>query len=201
MTTLTHGVLGLDLSLTRPAACYLPSGWRPGDWGAIVAASWPSKPAKPHAADGPLERERARWARVSTIAHQVGEFVHAHAVAGTDAIAVEDYPYGMQGTAVTGLAELRGAVCTVLRSISPQYVPLPLNISTCRKLLLGKLPSRRKGEPPLPKGAAKVAVQQALYGAGAFNLANDDECDAFAVANALLSDCGAVAVSFADATP
>lgn len=183
-------IIGLDLSLARPAACHIPRGWEPGDWAALDVASWPSKKSK-DSPENATEAERARWQRVAVIAEQVTAFVKPHKVSY---VVVEGYAFGMHSSSVTALAELRGAVCMSLLGIG--VVPVPVNISTCRKLLLGKLPSRRKGEPPPAKGAAKAAVQEALYKMGA-SFTNDDECDAFCCANLALSDMGHTAVTAA----
>lgn len=189
-------IVGLDLSLSRPAACFIPHGWTPGAWSKLTVRSW-GRPKEKHEKEDAHNAAGRRADRIVEIVNAVAPFICECARVGKPqggtrtAIYVEDYPYGLRTQGQYDLAELRGALNAAIHVHG--LVALPLNISTCRKLLLGKLPSRKKGEPPLPKGAAKVAVQLALQSMGA-RFDNDDECDAFAVANLGLSNSGAVAI-------
>ena len=97
---------------------------------------------------------------------------------------VEDYAFSRRSSSVTKLAELGGHARCEFLSYGRVLTPVPA--SAARKLLLGKLPRKD----------AKVAVQAALYGADAL-LNNDNECNAFAVANFGLSEQGCVALTLA----
>ena len=178
-TARSVAVVGLDLSLTRSAACYVPPGWEPGDWDSLefVTAGFEVKGRDPAAC--------AR--RLSVVANVMFEFVHWRVQqARSDELHVflEDHAYGIgQSNIVT--AELVGCVKRDLYE-RLGIVALPVNQSTARKLLLGKLPPRERGS----------AVAVALKAAG-WPHRGSDVGDAFVVANAGRSDLGMVAVVLA----
>jgi hypothetical protein len=167
------GVVGIDLSLRRTAAVYLPGDWVPGEWTGIrwVTAGYELSGADPE--------EVA--ARLMAIAREVVDFVRG---VGAGHVFVEDYAYGMAGKsrAVIGLAELGGAVKVKL--LESAVVARPANMASARKLFLGKLPTG--------KGAAQAAVQAALKQMGS-PFVGSDAGDAMVVANAGRSLLGMVA--------
>jgi Holliday junction resolvasome RuvABC endonuclease subunit len=167
-----RSVLGLDLSLTRPAGVAIPAGWVLGDWGSLAVTSLET---------APCETDEDRIKRIILIVGHMRDFALRHRV--SDCF-VENYAFNAHSSSVTKLAELGGAarVEFFLGGWFLHSVPA----SSARKLLLGKLP--RKG--------AKVAVQQALYRHGA-TFRNDDECDAFCVASFGLSEIGLPFLSLA----
>lgn len=167
-------VVGLDLSLRSPAAVLIPAGWELGNWHEL---SWWSGNFPPPA-PGDLA---GQYARLLHITKTVVDFVVG---SGATDVFVENYAFSASSTSVTKLAELGGAVRVALWRA--EHLVRPVVASQARKLLLGKL----------PKEGAKVAVQRALYAHGA-PFTNDDECDAFAVANLGLSELGLTAMTLA----
>jgi Holliday junction resolvasome RuvABC endonuclease subunit len=166
-------VLGLDLSLRRPAAVVIPAGWELGRWQDLKRLSFE-----------PLEvaSDRERYMRVGGIVARMIVFAREHEVSYAG---VEDYAFSKSSSSVTKLAELGGhARVEFLRRMG--LLLRPVAASQARRQLLGALP---------PKNA-KILTQRALYAAGA-PFANDDECDAFAVANFMLTELGLVALSLA----
>lgn len=169
-------VVGLDLSLTAPAACLIPSGWQIGDWADLEVAAWsPPAPEEPDNLD-------ALYRRLSWITSAVVEFCARRA---RPVVAVEQYAFSRSSSSVTKLAELGGCVRVALWQDG--IVARPLVAASARKLLLGKLP--RKG--------AKDATQIALWGAGCPKAWSGDVLDAFACANLALSDLGVPALTLA----
>lgn len=181
-------VVGLDLSLTRPAACRIPGDWEVGDWSRVVVASW--EPAVPRG-DG-IDFERARIERLVEIADRVRAFVEMGARSPgdrevvveprVDAVGIESYAYSSSSSSVTKLAELGGVVRVSLFSYG--IVPVPVVAASARKLLLGKL----------PRADQKAWVQAALKRARAPFWEDDDQADAFCVANWLRAELGGVAL-------
>lgn len=155
----TFGVVGLDLSLKRAAACYVPPDWDPCDWkrlrfrivGGQVVAREPEAVAR----------------RLSDIAHGMVDFVDQ---AGKGAkVFSEDYGFGAQHAAAW-IGEGGGVVKKDLWE-RLGVVVVPVNQSTVRKTFLGKLPR---------KGAGTVVVQ-VLRRLG-FPWEGSDEADALIVA-------------------
>jgi len=174
-------VLGLDLSLKRSAACFIPAGWELGEWGDLTFASFPTPDVVPN-----LSVEEAQVARMKRIDH-VAERVVDFATNRCEPthVRVEEFGFSKHSTSVTALGELRGVVRReVWRATGKMMVPI--TVSAARRLLLGHLPRKD----------AKVLVQQALYKHGA-PFDDDDQCDAFCVANAGLAELGLIAVTLA----
>lgn len=175
-------VIGFDLSLSRPAACTIPAGWRLGDWGTLDYRSV-EPPGVGDAAD-----LAGRYRRLSFVARWVIDLLWNEQQPWPDRIQhafVEEYAFSARSSSVTKLAELGGVVRVA--ALEGRHTLLrPVVASQARRLILGRLPAKH----------AKVAVQQALYRAGA-PFANDDECDAFVVANFGLSELGLTALTLA----
>lgn len=170
-------IVGLDLSLTGPAACWIPSGWEIGDWSALKVEAW--KPALPKSPDNLDEL----YFRLAWITHRVRDFVTAKSKERPAYVAVEGYAFAAHSSSVTKLAELGGAVRVALWEAG--FLAHPVTASAARKFLLGKL----------PKKDAKVATHLALWGAGAPKEWSGDVLDAFACANYALSDQGVPAMT------
>ena len=163
-----RGVIGLDLSITAPAGCFIPPGWRLGVWEDLNM--WRMDPVPPASDDF-----EALYERLDSITRGVVRFVTQHA---PSLVRVENYAFSKRSSSVTKLAELGGAVRVALFNHS--YVAVPVPVSQARKLLLGKLPQKD----------AKLAVQRALYQHGA-TFKDDNETDAFTISNFALSETGA----------
>lgn len=156
-------LMGLDLSATAAAACVVPLGWD-GNFRRVhtlVVGSSLRRDA--------TDEERAR--RCEAIAARLVAFARTH---GVTECWVEGYAYS-QRTASHTLGEVGGVVR--LELVRAGIAVHTANMSTARKLLLGKLP---------PKGA-KFAAHAALRAAGApaWSL---DEADAFVAVNLGLSE-------------
>lgn len=168
-------VLGLDLSLRRPAACVIPEGWRVGDWKALHLLSFDGEDS---------HDERSHYVRIIKIVGKMRDFMIAHGVGQEDAW-VEDYAYSRHSSSVTKLAELGGYARCEFLTYGRVLHAVPA--ASCRKLLLGKVP--REGQ--------KQAVQDAFRHVGAPFAEDGDLCDAVAVANYGMSEQGRVALCLA----
>jgi Holliday junction resolvasome RuvABC endonuclease subunit len=166
-------ILGLDLSLRRPAAVVIPDGWELGRWDDLARLSF--EPFE-------VASDRERYQRIGGIVARLIGFARERQV--TYAF-VEQYAFSKSSSSVTKLAELGGhARVEFLRRTG--LVLRPVVASQARRQLLGALPRKD----------AKLVVQLALGAAGA-PFPNDDECDAFTVANFGLTELGLVALSLA----
>jgi Holliday junction resolvasome RuvABC endonuclease subunit len=150
----------------------IPAGWELGHWPSLETLSFETWP-------GETEADKAD--RLLDISNRMLNFVLAGSVKN---VFVENYAFSRSSSSVTKLAELGGAIRVLFRM--RDLVLRPVVASSARKLLLGKLPRKN----------AKVAVQQALYAHGAL-FHNDDECDAYVVANFGMSELGLTAMSLA----
>lgn len=173
------GVVGFDLSLKAPAACFIPAGWELGDWNRLTSTTYVGH-------DDALVRTTAdglRWQyrRLAKISEWARAFVLTHRAAHTF---VENYAFSKSSSSVTRLAELGGVARVELLTYGRTLIPIVA--SSARKLILGKVPREDQ----------KVVTQQALWDHGA-EFANGDECDAFVVANAGLSEIGLPFLSLA----
>lgn len=168
-------VVGLDLSLTGPAAVAIPPRWVIGMWSALYAWTREYPPIK----EG---YEVGRAARLVEISAAVEEFILQVSVRRSCPVVVyvENYAFQKRSSSVTKLAELGGAVRARLYQRAPGLVPIPVVAASARKLLLGKLPQKEQ----------KYAVQAAVFAAGAPKEWTEDVVDAFVVSNAGLSDLG-----------
>jgi hypothetical protein len=164
-------LMGLDLSATRAAACVVPTSWD-GEFRRvrtlIVGEGLPR--------DASDEQRARRCERIA------GELVAFARACGVHEAWLEGYAFS-QNTAAHTLAEVGGVVR--LELVRAGIAIRTANMSTARKLLLGKVP--RKG--------AKHAAHAALHAAGSPSWTLD-EADAFVCANLGLSE-HAGAVCFA----
>ena len=172
-------MLGLDLSLSSPAAVAIPRGWRVGDWSTLTTLTF--RTSAPDAPAG-SSYEKERIARLQHISDRMLSFARC---VKAETCWVEDYGYSKRSSSVTKLAELGGVVRVDFLRVG--LVVRPLTASTCRTLLLGKL----------PRSDQKIAVQNALFAAGAPKEWNEDTCDALVVANGARAEQGLLFLSLA----
>lgn len=158
-------ILGLDLSTRAAAAVAVPQDWD-GRW-SRVRSLVVGEPLRRDATDP----ERAR--RCESIALPIVAFARTHVVTS---VWIEGYAFS-QATAAHTLAEVGGVVR--LELVRAGFAIRTANMSTARKLLLGKVP--RKG--------AKDAVVATLRAAGA-TFETADEADAYCCANLGLYELG-----------
>jgi len=163
-------VMGLDLSLTAPAAVVLPARWRPGTW-RMPSACWAAKIALfVHEERERADFEPARWALLS---NWVLDFAR---VRGATHVFVEDYAFAARRTAGRALAEFGGVVKYNFWN-RQQIVVQPVVAASARKTLLGHVPSKKTSGVEV-----KDYVNEKLARMGA-KFATMDEGDAFIVAN------------------
>lgn len=160
-------LLGLDLSPRAAAAVAVPTDWD-GVW-RRVASVVVGESLRRDASDA----ERAR--RTESIAARLVAF--ARAQSATEAW-IEGYAFSRQ-TAAHTLGELGGVVR--LELVRAGLEVRTANVSSARKLLLGRL----------PRQDSKAAVQAALFAAGAPRSWSADEADAFVACNFGLAEHGA----------
>jgi Holliday junction resolvasome RuvABC endonuclease subunit len=157
--------VGLDLSLSRPAAC------RFDESGALETAAWTWPPGERRRAPRTAEE---RGQRLRYLAECIATFC---AAAPPTAIVVEDFAWAKRGDHAN-LGRLRGAVELELgrRGNLPAFIEVHAN--TARKVVLGKAPRR---EPNEPQRVIKERVAKLLRLQGReFNDA--DVADAFVLA-------------------
>lgn len=176
----------MDLSLTRTAAVFLPAGWDPRDpWKGVRWAVIAPKVDEDERSPG-----KARALRLSAIASDAMLFVQQ---CRARHVACEDHAFGMASGGAKWKAEVHGAVKCYFWVVGGLVVE-SLNIASCRKTLMGKLPRKGAGvavatriydmAPPWAKGLPRTKVPA-------------DEGDAFAVANHTRSLLGFTFASFA----
>ena len=152
-------MIGLDLSLRRPAAVRCPDPWS-GQWEAVTV-SVPSIPAvKKDASDMPRLNALYRWALVLA-GHHVGERVFREAPAFD---AHRGHAKG-EGLGVVRLGLFLGGIDETVQ----------VNASQARKLLLGYNPTSRQ--------LAKKVVMSAWWALGFPWSDDEDLCDAMTVLN------------------
>lgn len=152
-------VLGLDLSLTAPAAVVLGSAWAPGDWVHIPTCL----------PDTRKLRGEPRLIRIRTV---LDIFAVSH---GVSHAFVEEYAFTSRNTHLASLGELGGVVKVALYERGIETAPVPA--ATARKTLLGTI---KRSALAGAKVKDYVASQLARMGAPFTSL---DIGDAFVVAN------------------
>lgn len=158
-------IVGLDLSTRAAAAVAVPQDWD-GRWNCVRTL----------VVGGALRRdatdaERAR--RSESIASRLVAFA---TLQRATSVWIEGYAFN-QATAAHTLAEVGGVVR--LELVRAGFEIRTANMSTARKLLLGKV----------PRSGAKDAVVATLRAAGA-TFETADEADAYCCANLGLSELG-----------
>lgn len=156
-------LMGLDLSATRAAACAVPLDWD-GEFRRVCT----------HIVGEGLPRDASDEQRARRCERIAGELVAFARTCGVHEAWLEGYAYS-RNTAAHTLAEVGGVVR--LELVRGGIAIHTANMSSARKLLLGKLPAK----------GAKHAAHAALHAAGspAWSL---DEADAFVCANLGLSE-------------
>jgi len=156
-------ICGLDLSLTASAIVCVPTDWD-GDW----------KRVRSHVVGQSLPRsanDHERVRRCESIAKTLTQYARSR---GVSEAWFESYAYGLR-TSAHSLGELGGIVRLVMDQSN--IALRTANMSTARKLLLGKVPRKD----------AKGACHEALLEAGR-PAWSKDETDAFVAANLGLSE-------------
>lgn len=166
-------IVGFDLSLTAPAAVAIPVDWKPGDWKRVK--SWLLKPLSPKSDD-----LAGQFKRYKVILSWIEGIISGSIFIG--AAFIEQYAFSRNNSQASKLMELGG--CARLKMYDRCLVPVTVNTSQARKLMLGKV----------PKGDQKLAVQRYLFDAGAPKDWEENICDACCVANYGLSECGGTAL-------
>jgi hypothetical protein len=156
-------LLGLDLSATAAAVCAVPLDWD-GDWRRVTTLVV-GESLRRDATD----MERAR--RTEAIAARLVTFARKR---GASEAWIESYAFSRRDNAHT-LAEVGGVVRLELLRAGIEI--RTANMSTARKLLLGKV----------PRSEAKQACHRVLHEAGSPPW-TFDESDAFVAANLGLSE-------------
>lgn len=171
----TGTCVGLDLSLTGAAACALPCPWD----GDLAHVRMMPMAGYRLTHDASVQDQLARIVSIESAVINFCRRVEALRVG------VEDYAFSAQGR-ITMLAELGGATKVALWQILG-IVPEVVKASYARKLLLQKLPAKD----------SKGFTQYNVRGLGAIAARwNDDEVDAFVIANTVLSHAGGTALTF-----
>lgn len=160
------GVVGLDMSLRSPAACYIPMGWaadKRADTSKLTTWTY----------DGELPKEANdidRLERIHQIASGLTRWCSRLPIAG---IYIESYAFSMKSKASTALHELGGVIRIDLYRCLDTVVQ-EVTASACRKTLLQRL----------PKADSKKFTERNVRRLGGAALEwNGDEVDAFVVAN------------------
>ncbi len=181
-------ILGLDLSLTAPAAVVLGERWDPtcAFEASIDSRCWKAKLAE-------MAREQSKkadWPMVRWNAIAVWLIEYAVTFEVTH-VFVEDYAYSAQATAGRALAELGGVVkFRMWRELN--RIVHPVNMASARKTLLGRVPAKRTSGI-----AVKDFVNSKLAQMGA-RFGTLDEGDAFVIANHARSLLGLAHVGVGD---
>lgn len=171
-------LLGLDLSARAAAAVMVPLDWD-GQWRRV-------KTLVVGEALGRDATDLARAQRCGFIAERIVEFARRHHVAQAW---IEGYAFD-QSTAAHTVAEVGGVVR--LELVRAGIEIRTANMSTARKLLLGRLPPRRTAAEKaakVKKPSAKDVVVATLRQTGAA-FQTTDEFDGFVCANYGMSEAG-----------
>lgn len=175
-------IVGFDFSLSAPAAVALPLDWKPGVWRRVYA--WLGKPPAPKSGDdriGQLKRYRfiADWAEsvISEIARKERpKIINAWR---------EDYGFNKNNANASKLMESGGITQLAVWEKHALVIPA-VTASSARKLFLGENPR----EDP------KIRVQDTLFNkCKAPKTWDENQADAFVVANWGLSEAGGVALA------
>lgn len=169
-------IIGLDLSLRAAAACWIPRGWK-GDTTKLKVGTWGEELTKGASLEDKIKR-------MIYIADSIVTWAEERT--GVKAMFVEDYAFQIRSASAAPLHELGGIVkreCYVRLGLALT----PVNISSGRKTLLQKLPG--KGAKEFTERNVRRLKGEALYW-------NNDEVDAFVVANHGVMLSGGTPLSF-----
>lgn len=166
--------LGFDLSLTAPAAVALPLDWRPGDWKRVGA--WLG--TQPKVTDDDLQGQAARMIAIANWAIYVCEQVPRIAVAY-----VEAYGYAPNNKNSSRVMESGGHVKASVYEKCDGLILEPVVASSARKLTFGFNPTK-------PRYDVKPFVRDTLARFGAPSGWDENQRDAYVVAQAALSSAG-----------
>jgi Holliday junction resolvasome RuvABC endonuclease subunit len=161
-------ILGMDLSLRGPALVSLPENWEPGRW-EDLGSYYRIK----------IEEHERGLDRLVHIVDNIENFVRENSITQ---VFTEEYAFSFNSRAVTGLAELGGAV--KVRLFRQFHIRVQSIVaSSARKLLFGKMHRMKKKD-------LKLYIIDQMNKMGGPFAENHDLCDAFAIANAGLSELG-----------
>jgi len=166
-------IVGLDLSLTGTGVVVLETSWTPGSWQGVRTATFGYG-----LPEGVSERDRI--GRIVDIAQRVVAFVPRGAEVFIESLAFGRFT-GSASSKLAGLTDVVKVALFMDKGILTQVV----TAGQARKLLLGY----GQGQD------IKKQVEQRLRGAGA-PVRNNNEADAFAIANYGRSELGLSALSF-----
>jgi len=173
-------ILGLDLSTRAAAGVAIPIDWK-GDWSRVRTIVFGIELSGDY---NLLDTERAL--RTEKVSAQLVNFARAN---GCKRAQIESYALNKR-TAAHTLGELGGVVR--LELVRAGIEIHTSNMSTSRKLLLGKLPRNSKDTPREDRVDVKKIVHETLLAAGA-PWTSKDLTDAFVAANLHLAEIGAYA--------
>jgi len=177
MTRLHHGVVGLDLSLTRTGVCYIPPWWDGKNDSIVVSSIETQRDAS--AKGDPYALSDMETKRYLKIAKYIIGFVGEY---GVSYVAREGYAFStvrtksgksFQSSSVTKLAELGGVVQSQLFLFGGISL-ISIQPNSARKYLTGGL----------KRGNQKDQVRDFLRPFG-FVFRNNDEMDSFVIACAM----------------
>jgi len=175
-------VLAFDLSVTAPGAVALPLLWRLGQWSSVKAwlGKFKSPPNDDQAAQ--LQRYAAIGDWACAIVASLGAVpIHAY---------VEGYSFGHSTNQQARIIESRGVIRHELFKRTGTLLT-PVAPASARKLFLGFNPTKKEGYD------AKLVVQDNLFNVAKAPVQWDEnQADAFVVANYGLSEQGGVPLMF-----
>lgn len=181
-------IIGLDLSLARPGAVAIPVNWRPGDWKRVKTSFLKTKDPKSTA------DQEGQLRRYKQITDWACSFVSGFLATGCTAqVFIEDYGFSKNNKGSSRIMESGGIVRWHLWSIY-NLTTRNVTASEARKLLLGFNPQKRQKTDP----EAKTVVQDWVFNkAGAPKTWDENEVDAFVVANFGMGEAGGKVLSLA----
>lgn len=174
-------IVGLDLSLTAPAAVAIPLDWKPGAWKRVKHAL--CEPAKVEEDD--LAGQIRRYVFISDWLVRFFRSLGPKNVVGAY---VESYGFNKNTAGGSRLMESGGSAKVALfRTFG--IVLQPVAVNSARKFLLGFNPNKTTGHN------AKVVVMHTLYKRLKSPTWGEDVSDAFVIANYGFGSTGRTAIA------
>lgn len=170
-------MIGLDLSLTSAGMVAIPLGWN-HDMSKVAVGTC----GYPLTHEATLEDHYDRYLQ---IAHDVSLFCVNHKARHVYA---EDHAFGAGGASSARTKEMTGIVKAELYD-DHDLVVVPVQAARARSVLLGRVPRQGKGKT---KGYILRNVRRLPW----TTYWNDDQCDAFTIANYGVMVSGGTAMTF-----
>lgn len=170
-------VIGLDLSLTSVGMVAIPIGWNQ-DMSKVAVATCGYKLTN----EATLSNQYLRYLQ---IAYDVLDFCVNHRARH---IWIEDHAYTAPGAQSARTKEMTGCVKTKLFE-EHGLVAQTIQAAAARNVLLGRIPKQGKGK-------TKIYVLRNVRRLPWTTYWNDDQCDAFTVANYGIMKAGGMAMTF-----